>query len=218
MRRLIIIVEGQTEEEFVKEVLTPYFVENEIYSVTPIKIATSKVAKGGFVNYAHLKNDAIKYLREPDTLVTMFVDFFRIPTSIPSYLDCLQRNATIDDKIDCLEQAVADDINNSNFIPYIQKYEFEALLFSSNRGFEELFDERYYTQTEEIVNDYENPEEINTGAETSPSKRILNIISNYEKVVDGNMIAIAIGMDTILERCNRFNSWIMNLLSIMSKE
>ena len=215
MKRLIIIVEGQTEEEFVKEVLTPYFVENEIYSITPIKIATSKVAKGGFVNYAHLKNDAIKYLREPDTLVTMFVDFFRIPKSIPSYRDCLQRNATIDDKIDCLERAIADDINSPNFVPYIQKHEFEALLFSSNRGFEELFDRRHYSQTEEIVKGYENPEEINTGAETSPSNRILNIIPNYEKVVDGNMIAIEIGMDTILERCNRFNDWITNLLDIM---
>ena len=172
-------------EEFVKEVLVPHFIEHQIYAVTPIKIVTSKVAKGGFVNYAHLKNDAMKYLREPDTLVSMFVDFFRIPTSVPSYRDCLQGNMAIDDKIACLERSIAKDINNPNFIPYIQKHEFEALLFSSNCGFEALFDQRYYMETVEIVKEYQNPEDINAAPETSPSNRILNIIPNYEKVVDG---------------------------------
>jgi hypothetical protein len=119
MKRLIIIVEGQTEEEFVKEILVPYFATYQIYAVTPIKIATSNISKGGFVNYAHLKNDAGKYLRENDTIVTMFVDFFRIPSSLPNYNYCLATNNSIDIKIDCLEKSIATDINHPNFIPYI---------------------------------------------------------------------------------------------------
>ena len=38
MKRLIIIVEGQTEQEFVKSILAPYSREKEIYSVTAVPI------------------------------------------------------------------------------------------------------------------------------------------------------------------------------------
>ena len=55
MKRLFIVVEGQTEEAFVKELMSPYFIQNGIYDVRPVLIQTSKGHKGGFVNYEHLK-------------------------------------------------------------------------------------------------------------------------------------------------------------------
>jgi hypothetical protein len=55
-----------------------------------------------------------------------------------------------------------EDINVPNFIPYIQKHEFEALLFASNTGFENLYEQRIFEQTTEIIHKYNNPEEINT--------------------------------------------------------
>ena len=57
MKRLFIVVEGQTEEAFVNELMSPYFIQNGIYDVRPVLIQTSKGHKGGFVNYEHLKND-----------------------------------------------------------------------------------------------------------------------------------------------------------------
>ena len=49
MKRVFIIVEGQTEEEFVKTVLSPYLSSKQILSVTPIIIHTKgKEFKGGF--------------------------------------------------------------------------------------------------------------------------------------------------------------------------
>ena len=44
-KRLYIIVEGQTEQEFVKTVLSPYFQTKGIYNVQPILIHTSKSGK-----------------------------------------------------------------------------------------------------------------------------------------------------------------------------
>lgn len=55
MKRLYIIVEGQTEQEFVKTLIAPYLQKHEIFEVTPILIRTSKTGRGGFVNYQHLK-------------------------------------------------------------------------------------------------------------------------------------------------------------------
>lgn len=57
MKRLYIIVEGQTEKEFVQSIIAPYLQTFNIYSVTPILIRTSKTGRGGFINYEHLKND-----------------------------------------------------------------------------------------------------------------------------------------------------------------
>ena len=61
-RRLYIVVEGQTEEEFIKDLLAPYLQCEGIY-VYPVIIHTSKGHKGGFVNYDHLKNDINKLLK-----------------------------------------------------------------------------------------------------------------------------------------------------------
>ncbi|WP_289220924.1 DUF4276 family protein, partial [Xylanibacter rodentium] len=60
-KRLYIVVEGQSEEEFVNSLLAPYFLSYDIY-IFPMIIHTSKGHKGGFVNYHHLKNDINKLL------------------------------------------------------------------------------------------------------------------------------------------------------------
>ena len=36
MKRLFIVVEGQTEEAFVKELMAPYFIQNGTYDVRPV--------------------------------------------------------------------------------------------------------------------------------------------------------------------------------------
>lgn len=56
MKRLYIVVEGQTEQEFVNSLIAPYLQEFEIYSVIPVLIRTSRSGRGGMVNYQHLYN------------------------------------------------------------------------------------------------------------------------------------------------------------------
>lgn len=217
MKRLIIIVEGQTEKEFVEKSLRHFFISHGIYDVRAIMIQTSKGNKGGFVNYDHLKNDLNNILNsEREIIASMFVDYFRLPTSFPKYKESLQQT-NIDNKIDILLRGISEDINDSRFIPYIQKHEFESLLFSSEKGFCEWFDNpQMADELCEIVDKYNNPEEINTGVETAPSKRIINILERhrqkYDKIAEGNLIAEEIGIDKILEKCPRFSNWITVLI------
>jgi Domain of unknown function (DUF4276) len=217
MKRLIIIVEGQTEKEFVEKSLRNFFASHQIYDVRAIMIQTSKGNKGGFINYEHLKNDLNNILKsENDLIVSMFVDYFRLPTSFPKYQDSLLKG-TVDSKIDILLDGIYEDINDVRFIPYIQKHEFESLLFSSDKGFSEWFDDsKIIENLTMIVNQYENPEEINTGVETAPSKRIIKILEEkkqrYDKIAEGNLIAEEIGLDKILEKCPRFRDWILRLI------
>jgi hypothetical protein len=216
VKRLIIIVEGQTEAMFVKEILAPYLGEKGLVSVTPIMIATSNTSKGGFVNYRHLKNDVLKRIGETDVVISTFVDYFRMPDNMPNYADC-QAYGHVDERVARLEKSMKEDINSPKFIPYIQKHEFEALLFASNTGFEELYKQEVFIQTAGIIDTYNNPEEINTHPDTAPSKRLKAIIKSYEKVVDGNLIALEIGIETMLEKCPRFRSWVESLIRIASE-
>jgi len=218
MKRLIIIVEGQTEKEFVEKSLRSYFALHEIYDVRAIMIQTSKGHKGGFVNYDHLKNDIQNILKsETNIIVSTFVDFFKIPTSFPKYQEALEKNQ-IDSKIDVLLNGISEDINDSRFIPYIQKHEFESLLFSSEDGFSEWFDDDWIIkELKKIINEFQNPEDINTGIETAPSKRIIKILEGknqkYDKIAEGNLIAEEVGLEKILEKCPRFKEWINRLIN-----
>lgn len=214
MKRLYIIVEGQTEQEFINSVLAPYLLGYKIYTVTPILIRTSKTGRGGFVNYEHLKNDAKRLLSstKTDFVVTMFVDFFRIP-QIPHP----ERWSIITDplsKIDEMEKCIGQDINDRRFIPYIQLHEFESLLFSSNKGFSAYYPNAICQQTQEIINNYTNPEFINSSPTGAPSKRLLKIKPDYDKVIDGNLIAMEVGLDAILDKCPRFKQWVDLLISV----
>ncbi len=212
MKRLYIIVEGQTEQEFVNSMIAPYMQQFGIYDVTPILIRTSKTGRGGFVNYDHLKNDAIKLLhsKKDDFIVSMFVDFFRIP-EIPKKERWKMKTNHLE-KVEEMEQCIAEDINDCRFIPYIQLHEFEALLFSSNKGFESYFAEKDANSTQQIIDSYENPEDINSSPEGAPSKRLLSIKDDYDKVVEGNLIALEVGFNNILAKCPRFKAWIDKLV------
>ena len=54
MRRVYIVVEGQTEQEFVNTVISPYLQGFGVFSITPVLIRTSRNGRGGMVNYQHV--------------------------------------------------------------------------------------------------------------------------------------------------------------------
>jgi hypothetical protein len=53
---------------------------------------------------------------------------------------------------------------------------------------------------------------------TAPSKRIEAIIEDYNKILYGNILALEIGIETILEKCPRFRNWVENLISVIKQD
>lgn len=219
MKRLNIVVEGQTEQSFVNEVLAPYLRSKGILLITPILIHTGKAGRGGLVNYHHLHNTIkglLKNQSDGNLVVSTFVDFFRIPNNMPGYDTAMQSGDDLQ-KVETLQQALDDSIADRRFIPYIQLYEFEALLFSNNNGFEYLWEEKLSEKTKTIVDAFENPEDINSAPETAPSKRLLAINEKYDKVLDGNLIALEVGINEMLAKCPRFADWISRMIAACSE-
>ncbi len=216
MRAIYIICEGQTEEEFVNGILRPYFNSHHIYDVRAILMSTSKGHKGGDVKYDRLKHNIDKLLNsEKDILVTTFIDFFKLKSDFPQFVDAQHKQNKIQ-RVDFLEGALAEAITNPRFIPYIQLHEFEGLLFASEEGFEFLPDlkPRSLNRLKLAVKEKDNPEELNDGELTAPSKRLEQLIPGFDKNKPfyGGLIAEVNTINPILERCLRFSNWLETLI------
>ena len=97
--------------------------------------------------------------------------------------------------------------------PYVQMYEFEALLFSDISKFKlhEDWNKQSERKLQRVYDDFETPEDINDGVQTAPSKRLDKILPGYSKILKGPLIAENIGLDKIREECPLFNEWIGEL-------
>lgn len=217
MRAIYILAEGQTEEEFINEILRPHLYNNGINDVRAILMTTSSGHKGGDVSYQRFKRNAENLLKgEKDIIVTSLIDYFRLKTDFPDFIE----SSGILDKIQrvaFLEQGMSNSINHSRFVPYIQLHEFEGLLFSSVNGFDYLPDipEKNRIELNDSVNEYENPELLNDGAETAPSKRLQRLIPGYRKTLHGPIIAHEISLPVMMQKCVRFKGWVEGLIKIM---
>jgi len=209
--RLAISVEGQTEEAFFKRTIVPYFLKHDIYTdiiiVTTSKDRCGRKNRGGCINIDRIKNEVQKLLNSYD-YVTTFYDFYGFS------------NRQTND-IDELEETLYKLFNSEKFVPYIQKYEFETLLFSKPEYFTDYFDNDIVEKEMlKIINQYNDIELINDSTQTAPSKRIAKLfeLENevYDKVFHGDGIAKDIGLSKIRQKANRFNIWIEKIVGLTS--
>lgn len=212
MSRVMVFVEGQTEETFVRVLLVPYFSRLGIY-LTPILAQTSPGHKGGIVSYGKVKHQLTRLCRQDQgAYVTTMMDYYGLPNDFPG-LD--GRVPDAHEQVARLEQALQQDIDAPNFIPNLMLHEFEALLFSAPEKFAEwLDDQALLAPMAAIRGAFATPEHINNSPQTAPSKRILALVPHYKKTVDGPLIAEDIGLDTIRAQCPHFNNWIERLLAL----
>jgi len=210
MKTVIIICEGETEEEFCKTLLSQY-----LQGVCRIEVRLL----GGNCNWERIKNFVEKALKEQKTaVVTTFFDYYGVKTkNFPNWEETLKFNkANVRDRIDLLEEGMFGAVANNlsyRFIPYIQMHEFEAFLFNNIEVFDANFTQREFNRTEllSLLKDFPDPEMINQGTETSPSHRLIKVLPSYNKIVYGNILAEMIGIDNICQKNKHFNDWIERL-------
>jgi hypothetical protein len=214
MRGVYIIAEGQTEEEFIKTTLAPYLYSNGVNDVRAILMETSPGYRGGDVKYSRYKSNITRFLKhEADIIVTSLIDFYKLEKDFPKYEEASQIQNIIE-KVSFLENSISQDILNNRFIPYIQLHEFEGLLFSNRKGFDYLPDvsQQSLEELDKTIEVNPNPELINDGAKSAPSKRLIRLIPNYRKRLYGATMALEIGMPTLLEKCPRFSNWVSRII------
>lgn len=222
MKRLVVIAEGETEESFVNDVLSPYFVSIGMYNA--VQCFKTKHSNGGMSKYSYLREDILHTLYEKDVVVTTMIDLYRLPSDFPGFREA-ESMSLHEERVSFLERQIVEDIAErqgqvfDNLLPYIQLHEFEALVFSSVTGVEAIFDKNEYKHLEfkEVIEEFPNPEDINNGADTAPSVRLKKLIPGYDKVLFGIGIIKEAGMEVLLSKCPHFRSWITKIKDALSK-
>lgn len=218
MKRIVVICEGSTEKEFCSSILSPFFASQGIYLNAPL----IKHSHGGIVPWSLLLRQISLHLRaERNAYVTTMIDYYGITKkhNFPRWVESLQE-PDVYKRMVLLERGMRESVDEglrSRFIPYIQLHEFEGLLFSNVDVYERVIPKGDLVGWEELQQTaatFDNPELINNSPETSPSHRLERIVRGYDKVVYGNYLAESIGLNTMRERCPRFNYWIEKLLDV----
>lgn len=219
---VMIVVEGQTEQTFIREVLAP---EMGIKGIFLSAVVIGKPGhKGGNIRFDRARNDIGHLLKQRrDTYVSTMFDFFRIEADWPGKRTLLRQisngtSLSAAEKGGVLEGATLSEIKESfsdcnpelRFLPYIEMHEFEALLFSNVSV---LANKIGVTEAkiEDILDECEEPEEIDDGPDSAPSKRLISLRSGYRKVAMGKTISEAIGIEAIREKCPHFDTWLAQM-------
>ncbi|HQY76201.1 MAG TPA: DUF4276 family protein [Rhodoferax sp.] len=194
MTRLGISVEGATEREFVSRVLRPHL-EAAGVTVTAIDLR-------GNVSLDKVRGVLPALLGSFDRVST-FYDFYGFKG----------RDAR---NIDQLEAAIAELVDvqrRARLIPYIQSYEFEALLFGVPQQAVDLMggSAAQLAEMQLAVRQAGSPERVNDSFETSPSHRMKEYFAGYDKKLHGPEIVALAGLVSIRKECPRFDAWVTKL-------
>lgn len=131
------LVEGQTEEAFVRDLLAPHYARIGLYLTSAI-VGVSPGHKGGLSRYTKVKPQIERLCKgDKGAHVSTMFDLYALPDDFPgkgssdySSINGGRRKAEF------LEVRLAENIGLHNFIPNLIVHEFEALLFSDLDAFE----------------------------------------------------------------------------------
>lgn len=211
--RLNVLVEGQTEETFVRELIAPHLAGFQVWATARI-VETSKGYKGGAVSFGKMERQVRLWCQRDSTArVTTMFDVYGLPIDFPGAGDWVA-NADPVPQVVALEASFQATVAQPNFLAYLQLHEYEALLFS------DLGKLSYADVEPKVIADlqrqlagFTTPEHVNNSLQTAPSKRIIRLWPGYEKSkpLYGALIAMEIGLPAMREVCPRFDAWLSGL-------
>lgn len=221
MTRLLVHVEGQTEETFVNKVLCPHLTLCGFQSVSARLLGNARLRqqRGGIRDWPTVRKEIVNHLREDaECFAAIMVDFYGLPSSWPGRQAAQQlafeakAHQVVGEITNDIQKELGTSFNPVRFIPYIVMHEFEALLFSDCMTLAKAIGQPNLGLKFADVRDYfHSPEHINDSPATAPSKRILSIFKGYNKPSHGVIAAEDMGLKTIREQCSHFDEWLRKL-------
>ena len=115
-----------------------------------------------------------------------------------------------------IEESVANemggDFHEGRFVPCVLMHEFEAMLFSDCDAFARAIGRPEVAPgLQAVLERFGAPEAINDTPDGAPSKRILELVPDYDKLLSGNRAVQEIGLQRIRAECPHFGNWLQRL-------
>jgi hypothetical protein len=230
MPRLLVHVEGVTEETFVNDILRSHLVARGFESVGARLLGNARLRdqRGGTKPWNDVKKDITRHLlSDQDCFATTMVDFYGLPRSggkawpgraAAATLPVPERAGAVESELLAdIASAMGSGFNTSRFIPFVVLHEFEGLLFSDCAAFAHAIGRpRLKIGFQAIRDQFDTPEEINDAPDTAPSKRVIGLMPEYQKVLFGNLAILEIGLHKIRQACPHFANWLARLEALAS--
>ena len=226
MTRLKVYVEGQTEKNFVDEILLPHLVDRlgyEYVSASFLGDRGDRRNEGGILPWEgrgkKVRPDILTSLKQdPEVIVTTMVDYYRL-IKWPGLTDARSGQKSSCERASIIEKALSDDISSAlpnldprRFVPYVVMHEFEGLLFSDPDRFAQSIGQPELSGKFRAIRDeFPTPEDIDDSPETHPSQQICALFPRYQKRLMGVDAAREIGLDVIRNECPVFGRWLEKL-------
>ncbi len=194
MIRLGISVEGATEREFVSRLLQPHLAE--------FGLAVTAVDLRGNVSLDKIR-----------TVLPALLGGFQFISTLYDFYGFKGRDERSIDQLEVAIGELVDVAQRTRLIPYVQRYEFEALLFAVPQQAVAWL-QGSAAQLEEMqqaVRRSGSPELVNDSYETSPSHRMQKLFAGYDKKLHGPEIVELAGLAAIRKTCPRFDAWVSRL-------
>ena len=217
MDRCRLLVEGQSEETFANRLLLPHLLSCGFHDVTVTVVATKRPAaggkhRGGISSWAKLRGDIRRLTLDAGALVSTLVDFYGLPSDVPGMGE-LQPNWDARQRVAHVEEAMHAD-TPANFLPHVVLHEFEALLYADPQAVANHFnDQKLLARMAADLADCGEPEFVDEGPDTAPSKRLQRHRPGYLKSSDGPAILADIGLPAIRAACPHFDEWLTQVES-----
>lgn len=221
MKRLYMTVEGQTESAFATNILAPHLASFDVFLSEPrytglVSRRSGRIPRGGLKStFVHTLSDMRNWMKEDrhdDARFTTMIDLYSIPSDFPGFEIAMSyHNGAA--RAESLCNSLANELRDQRFIPYIQVYEFEALVLVEPERI------RTYCQVSEkeirrLANEcrqFSSPEEIDGGTHSHPKFRIKKRVPEYRENLFGHRIIRDIGLHKVRQRCPSFGKWLATL-------
>jgi hypothetical protein len=142
----------------------------------------------------------------------MMVDLYSLPEDFPGYHAARAMADPLAQAAD-LQRALAEELNDTRFVPYLQVHEFEALLLVRPDLIADLYDAPAgdVSQLEADVAAFASPEHVDHGQHSHPKARLKLCFPDYDENVAGPLLAEAIGLPELRTKCRHFGDWLTRL-------
>lgn len=216
MREICVVVEGQSEERFVKTVLGPAALARDTH-LQPIIVRTKRTAtavhKGGGNSWAHYRNLVRQLSSQPQfARIAVMFDLYACPSDTPGYGTDLRGRHLHARMTEAVQQDL-EPFAPGRVLAGPVLHEFETLVLAAiATGTTDATDDVLQKTRAAISTAGNDVEMVNDGRATAPSKRLEQWWPGYEKVLYGPALIDAASWDAVASQCPTFASWVRHLL------